>query len=619
MLRGDGPFVKVAKWSALFVAILIAFGIPSGYFYFGYQRIAGISAAEINFKAQHVVRLITGNPKFWQYEGARIAELIEDTTIAKNNGFTVVFDREGEVVAQYPAQKPEFKWPVLTYAQPLLDYGTQAGRIETLHSLESLYEWTIIFGVVSTALALLVYWGLRVVPLRLLRRAWDRVSYLASHDTLTDLPNRVTFLDRLQVALAGSARTGIGVTVYSLDLDRFKDVNDTLGHAAGDELLVQVAKRVKACLRQEDTLSRLGGDEFAIVQPGLDSPESAAGVAERIIADLGKRFHLDGTDTHIGVSIGIAISSPGEKANADHLLVKSDLALYRSKHEGRGTYRFFQEEMNAALMERKAMERDLRTALQNNELKVHYQPQVSLATQRIIGMEALLRWHHPDRGNVPPNIIIPIAETSGLMGPLTEWVLRTACRDAMSWKPLKVAVNLSPTLFLENNLCAMVKSVLKDTGLPAAQLELEITEEILMTETDRILAILGELKEIGVSIAMDDFGTGYSSLSYLRKFPFDKIKIDRSFVNEVDNNPAAKEIVRAIINMGHALKMQVNAEGVETAEQANMLQDEGCEELQGYLYGYPMKKDDMDLLLKTTRSIIPPPDDAETLRRTTAR
>jgi EAL domain-containing protein (putative c-di-GMP-specific phosphodiesterase class I) len=233
-------------------------------------------------------------------------------------------------------------------------------------------------------------------------------------------------------------------------------------------------------------------------------------------------------------------------------------------------------------------------------------------------MEALLRWHHPDRGNVPPNIIIPIAETSGLMGPLTEWVLRTACRDAMSWKPLKVAVNLSPTLFLENNLCAMVKSVLKDTGLPAAQLELEITEEILMTETDRILAILGELKEIGVSIAMDDFGTGYSSLSYLRKFPFDKIKIDRSFVNEVDNNPAAKEIVRAIINMGHALKMQVNAEGVETAEQANMLQDEGCEELQGYLYGYPMKKDDMDLLLKTTRSIIPPPDDAETLRRTTA-
>jgi EAL domain-containing protein (putative c-di-GMP-specific phosphodiesterase class I) len=275
--------------------------------------------------------------------------------------------------------------------------------------------------------------------------------------------------------------------------------------------------------------------------------------------------------------------------------------------------------MNAALMERKAMERDLRAALQNNELKVHYQPQISLATQRIIGMEALLRWHHPERGNITPGVIIPIAETSGLMGPLTEWVLRTACRDAMSWQPLKVAVNLSPTLFLENRLCAMVKRILDETGLPAAQLELEITEEILMTETDRILAILGELKAIGVSIAMDDFGTGYSSLSDLCKFPFDKIKIDRSFVNEVDDdNPAAKEIIRAIINMGHALKLQVNAEGVETIEQANMLQDEGCEELQGYLYGYPMKKEDMDLLLKTTRSIVSPPEEAETPRRTTA-
>jgi diguanylate cyclase (GGDEF)-like protein len=618
MLKGDVPFVNVAKLSALLVAILIAFGIPGGNFYFGYQRLAEVAAVEIDFKAQHVTRLIAGNLKFWQYEDVRIAQLVQDTTSNRRDEYTRVYDGQGNLVAQHPAQIPDYRWPVLTNERGLYDYGTQVGRIETIHSLDSLYEWTIILSVISIALALLAYWGLRVVPLRLLSSAWDRVSYMASHDALTDLPNRVTFLDRLQLALAGAARAGGGVTVYSLDLDRFKDVNDTLGHASGDELLVQVAKRVKDCLRQEDTLARLGGDEFAIIQPGLDSPESAAGVAERIIATLGKRFQLDGTDTHIGVSIGITISSSDDKAKPDQLLVKSDLALYRSKHEGRGTYRFFQEEMNAALMERKAVERDLRAALQNNELKLHYQPQISLATRRIIGMEALLRWHHPERGNIPPATIIPIAETSGLMGPLTEWVLRTACRDAMSWKPLTVAVNLSPTLFLENNLGAMVKSILEETGLPAAQLELEITEEILMTETDRILGILGELKEIGVSIAMDDFGTGYSSLSYLRKFPFDKIKIDRSFVNEVDENPAAKEIVRAIINMGHALKMQVNAEGVETTEQANMLQDEGCEELQGYLYGYPMKKEDMDLLLKTTRSIVSPPDDAETPRRTTA-
>lgn len=452
----------------------------------------------------------------------------------------------------------------------------------------------------------MLYWGLRIVPLRLLRRAWDQLSYLASHDALTDLPNRVTLLDRLQQALASETSARGAVTVYSLDLDRFKEVNDTLGHAAGDQLLIQAAKRMKACLRQEDTLARLGGDEFAIIQPGMSSPQTASNVAERIISALSKTFQLDGQETHIGMSIGISINSGDTAVEPDQLLVKSDLALYRSKNEGRGTYRFFQEDMNADLMARKALERDLRAALDKNELELHYQPQVNLSDQRIVGMEALLRWHHPERGDVTPATIIPIAEASGLMLPLTEWVLRRACHDALNWKPLKVAVNLSPSLFVENSLNALVKRILRETGLPPEQLELEITEEILMADTDRILITLNELRDIGVRIVMDDFGTGYSSLSYLRKFPFDKIKIDRSFVDEMSGNVAAKEIVRAIINMGHALKMQINGEGVETMEQAKFLQGEGCEEVQGYFYGRPMKKDDINTLLSMALTPIGP-------------
>jgi predicted signal transduction protein with EAL and GGDEF domain len=348
----------------------------------------------------------------------------------------------------------------------------------------------------------------------------------------------------------------------------------------------------------------------------MGSPEQAAQIAERIIASLTNRFQLDGNEVRIGASIGIIICDKDEKAQPDQLLVKSDLALYRAKKEGRCTYRFFQEEMNVALLERRAIEGDLRAALEKNELTLHYQPQVSLSTKRIIGMEALLRWNHPERGNISPATIIPIAETSGLMRMLTEWVLRTACQDALNWKPLKVAVNLSPSLFLQDQISALVRGVLKETGLPAERLELEITEEVLMSETDRILVALQELKDVGVSIAMDDFGTGYSSLSYLHKFPFDKIKIDRSFVNEIDENPAAKEIVRAIINIGRALKMHVNAEGVEREEEAELLQLEGCEEIQGYLYGRPMVKDDIDLLLRATRSIAPAEEERGPLHRT---
>lgn len=614
MLDGDGPFIRLAKWLALIVALLISAGTPAAYLYFGYEGKIGEITGEMNTEAQQVSRLINGNPEYWQFEGLRIGELIGFRGESSDKQLHRVFGSDGDVIAQRPSQAPAFFWPTLSRQKVLYDYGKAVGRIELVHSLKSLYQRTMIVGIISMLAGALVYWGLRVVPLRLLRRAWERIRFLASHDELTGLPNRVTFLDRLAQAFAGARRSYTPVTVYSLDLDHFKDVNDTLGHAAGDLLLQRAARRMQECLREGDTLARLGGDEFAIFQTGIEQPETAAALAERIISELSRPFDLNGHDVVIGASVGMSISTGDDPENPEQLLMNADLAMYSSKKNGRGTYHFFQEEMNAELKARKAIEVDLRKALRDGEFELHYQPQVDLSSQRIIGLEALLRWHHAERGDVPPAEVIPVAESTGLIRPLSEWVLRTACREALNWAPLRIAVNLSPSLFQQKGLVEMVERALKESGLPADRLELEITEEILMTDTERTLDLLGRLKALGVHIAMDDFGTGYSSLSYLRRFPFDKIKIDNAFIADLHQNGDAKAIVQAIISMGHALKMQVNAEGVETIEQANILMGEGCQEVQGYLYGRPMRKKDIATLLRSAGTLLPvASDDAKTL------
>ncbi|MBK1660577.1 putative bifunctional diguanylate cyclase/phosphodiesterase [Paracraurococcus ruber] len=418
----------------------------------------------------------------------------------------------------------------------------------------------------------------------------ERTAHLATHDALTGLPNRALFRDRLTQCLAECHREGGAVAVLYLDLDKFKEVNDSLGHAAGDRLLVQVATRLRATLRESDTLARLGGDEFAIVQRGVSQPIDAEALCLRIIATVAEPFDLDGHQANIGISIGVAMrAAAGMAVDPGILIQESDVALYRSKEEGRGIFRFFQEEMNLRLLKRKALEADLRRALAEGELRLHYQPQVSTDGLRLVGAEALIRWQHPVRGDIRPDQFIPLAEETGLIVPIGDWVMRTACRQAAGWPELRrIAVNVSPVQFRQPGFVAKVRETLAESGLAASRLELEITESILLNDTEEMLAILAELRALGVSIAMDDFGTGYSSLGYLRKFRFDKIKIDRSFVRNLSGGSDSAAIIRAVLGMSHALGIRSNAEGVEEAEQMALLGQEGCEEAQGFLFGRPM-------------------------------
>jgi diguanylate cyclase (GGDEF)-like protein len=606
MIDGDGPFVSLAKMLAVVLALAISIGFPAGYLYFGYERERATINGELELQAQRISQLIGANPEYWQFETHRIGELIRRRGESQERHLHRVLDKNGELVAQSPDAAPVFTWPPLRAEKTLYDYGQPVGTLQMTHSLQAFYERGMLVTVLAALGGLLAYVGFRFLPLRSLQRAWDRIAYLASHDALTGLPNRVLFLDRLEHVLAAAPRQSNVVTVHSLDLDYFKDVNDTLGHAAGDTLLKLAAERMQACLRQGDTLARLAGDEFAIIQNGTEKPATAEILAKRIIAELSRPFDLNGHDAVVGVSIGMATFSPDQPISPDHLLMNADLALYKSKNSGRGTYHFFLEDMDAALQARKALEIDLRKALREKQLTVAYQPQVDLVTQRIIGLEALVRWHHPERGEVPPSEFIPVAESTGLIRALSEWVLRTACADAVKWAPLRVAVNLSPSQLQQKNIVEMVEQALHQSGLPAERLELEITEEVLISDTKRTLDILNAFNRMGVRIAMDDFGTGYSSLAYLRRFPFDKIKIDRAFVSDVDRSSDARAIVRAIIGLSHALSIHINAEGVETIEQARTLLAEGCEEVQGYLYGHALGREEIDALLAETGGVYAP-------------
>jgi diguanylate cyclase (GGDEF)-like protein len=415
------------------------------------------------------------------------------------------------------------------------------------------------------------------------RRIEMRIAHLAHHDALTDLPNRLLLRERLELATASERAEDRCVSVLMLDLDRFKEVNDTLGHPAGDVLLKTVAERLRSCVRETDTIARLGGDEFAIVHRVDEAGPEAAALAKRILELLSAPFDLNGHQATIGTSIGIALA-PADGRDPDELLKNADLALYRAKSEGRGIYRFFEPEMDQRMQARRKLEHDLRRALINGEFAVHYQPLVNLEHGEVCGFEALLRWVHPERGNVPPDTFIPLAEETGLIVPIGEWVLRKACAEAASWpSDLKIAVNLSPAQFKCRHLVQTVISALATTGLAAHRLELEITETVMLQDSDGAFETLGQLHRLGVRVALDDFGTGYSSLSNLRKFAFDKIKIDRSFIRDLsDANVDAIAVVRSLAQLGVSLGIATTAEGVETKAQMERVRAEGCTEMQGY-------------------------------------
>ncbi len=418
------------------------------------------------------------------------------------------------------------------------------------------------------------------------RRAEQRLAHLTRHDPLTGLPNRVALREELERHLPRTRR-GDEQALLCLDLDRFGEINDTLGHAAGDRLLTLVAERLAACVRDSDVLCHRGADDFTVLQLGAAQPEGSTSLARRLIEAMAEPFVLDDLPVHLGLTIGVAIA-PFDGDSPDELVRAADLALRRARAEGRGQFRYFEPSMDARMRERRQLEADLRAAIEHQAFVLEYQPQVGLADRRIVGLEALIRWNHPQRGRVSPADFIPLAEDTGLIIPIGQWVLRQACRDAAQWPTgVGVSVNLSPAQFRSRSLVADVVDALRDADLDPSRLCLEITETVLLNDTEESLAVLHELRRRGVRTAMDDFGTGYSSLGYLRRFPFDTLKIDRSFVRDIETNGDARAIIRAIVAMGRSLGMSTTVEGVETLEQLAVVRDEGCDDAQGYLFSRP--------------------------------
>lgn len=419
------------------------------------------------------------------------------------------------------------------------------------------------------------------------RQQEERIRHMARHDALTELPNRVQFVEAM-VECESAIQRGERVAMLWIDLDHFKQVNDTLGHSVGDKLLRQVAGRLKGAVRDGDLLARVGGDEFSLLVRGIDKPGDAAAVAERVVTAIAAPFSVDGHQLVIGASVGIALA-PADGEDGETLMKNADLALYKAKADGRSTYHFFETGMDAAIQKRRAIEAGLRLAISRQEFRLVFQPLVGLEENRITCFEALLRWDPPGRATVAPSDFIPIAEETGLIVQIGEWALFEACRTAATWPgAVRVAVNLSPAQFKNKRLYETVTEALAMSGLDPRRLELEITESLLLTDNEPTLKLLHQLRALGVRISMDDFGTGYSSLSYLRSFPFDKIKIDRSFMRDLKTRSDSLAIVTAVIGLGHSLGMSTTAEGIETAEQLEAVRAQGCHEVQGFLFSPPV-------------------------------
>ena len=487
----------------------------------------------------------------------------------------------------HPAVYSETYVPVMREGKVL---GVVEVHVDQADLADSIRQavWRILGAALLMLMVILVFAGYQAwLRMHQQRGAQARVRYMAHHDVLSGALNRASFTEALETAAWRRADGGPSFSLLCIDLDRFKEVNDSMGHAAGDEVLRLATQRLKDAVREGDKVARLGGDEFAILLPAVASVEAVTPLAQRVVEALALPFEVDGQRVRCGGSVGIAIHGL-DATDPDDLLGKADLALYRAKAEGRGTFSFYDVAMDRQMQARRELTQDLRGAIAGDQLALHYQPLYGSDGLLLTGYEALLRWQHPTLGNVPPVEFIPLAEETGLIDGIGQWVLQRACRDAATWPaPLTVAVNLSAAQFTGGDLVGAVTLALAAAGLDARRLELEITESLLMNNTDEVLATLRALAAMGVPIAMDDFGTGYSSLAYLWRFPFDKVKIDRAFTHNLGHDTKVGLIVRSIITLAHSLDIRVNAEGVETPSQMAALLEHGCDEFQGFLLGCP--------------------------------
>ncbi len=599
--------VRMITLLAALAAVMIAAAPPVSYFLAAQARLRGALEIQTQLYASQVADEARQNPVFWNaLAGSAMQPGLDSLTIARPpdaDDAQVVAERRrvfsgagwiliDAMTSAVPA------WPVLVARLPVTDGPAGLGAVDVARSLRPALTVTTAVASVSTGLGLLMFLLLRVAPLRMLAAAIEQASYLSAYDPLTGLPNRRLFHDRLEQALAQARRKVGQIAVFYMDLDHFKTINDLLGHPAGDLTLQTVAERLRPCLRASDTLARLGGDEFAVIQSTLHRAEDANLLGQRLLAAIAPPIDLDGEIQRVGISVGVAVSILGAPDEPDQMMKQADMALYQAKQGGRGRLCFFAPDMNVKLKERHTMESDLRAVIPEQSLVLHYQPQVDLLTGRLLGAEALLRWNRPGHGVVPPERFIGLAEDTGLIVPIGLWVLREACRRATTWpEHIGIAVNVSPVQLRHAGFCEAVIDTIRETGITPSRLELEITESVLMQDTGETLAILLRLHKLGTRLAMDDFGTGYSSLGYLQRFHFDRIKIDRSFISRLGQDPNAVAIVRAVVGMTEVLGVSAIAEGVETNAQADILRAHGCSEAQGYLYGRPVSGEAFDALV----------------------
>ncbi len=612
--RSNDQLAAIVGRLALAIALIVAAVLPLGYSILKYRDLADYLNLMAEVKAGATARtLITTNPELWPYQVQRLEELLSAEPILLESEAANIRDAKDNVLAKM-GRSPDP--PVLRRSRAVHESGRVVGRIEVERSLRGLFYGTAIAAVLGLLLGAAVFITLRVLPLRALRRvtgaleqevrqhelAAERAEYLAYYDSLTALPNRSMFSKLLNQAIRLARRDGKQLAVLFVDLDRFKNINDTLGHEAGDLLLQEVAKRLQACLRESDTVARLGGDEFVVLLPALHDVADVEVVAHKILAATGKSFVALGQEFRVTASVGVS-TFPKDGDDEQSLMKNADIAMYQAKEDGKNHFQFYSAQMNTNSFERLALESSLRRALDHGEFQLHYQPKIDARSGAIVGIEALLRWQHPELGMVAPTQFIPIAEETGLIVSIGKWVLKTACTQNVAWQKmglprLHIAVNLSRRQFSDEGLLRDVTSILEETGMSADLLELEITESTLMHDVDKAISTLKAFRDMGVRLAIDNFGTGYSSLSNLEQFPIDTIKIDGSLIHDLSNHAENRGIAEAIIAMGRNLSLTVVAECVETQAQADFLREHACDEFQGFYFSKAVTADKFAELLE---------------------